>query len=120
MISSPAPPTASTEAPRLSFLEAEADLEAEAEAIAAAVRSCPAVVDLTGGELGVVATYLPGKRVTGVRVAEGRIDVHVVGCYGIPVPALAAEVRAALTHLARGRAVHIRVEDLATAPPAPA
>jgi hypothetical protein len=112
--SSPASTTATTEAHRLSVMEAEA------EAIAAAVRSCPAVVDLAGGDFGVVATYLPGKRITGVRVAEDRIDVHLVGCYGIPIPALAAEVRTALTRLAQGRAVDIRVEDLGMGSPPPA
>lgn len=93
---------------------------AEAEAVAAMVRSCRAVVDLAGGDFGEVATYLPGKRITGVRVTDDRIDVHLVGRYGIPIPALAAEVRTALTHLARGRAVDIRVEDLGPAPSTPA
>ena len=114
MTSSPASPTATTAAHLLS------PMAAEAEAVAAMVRSCPAVVDLSGGDFGEVATYLPGKRITGVRVAGDRIDVHLVGRYGSPIPALAAEVRTALTHLARGRAVDIRVEDLGMAPPTPA
>jgi uncharacterized alkaline shock family protein YloU len=114
VISSPASPTATTAAHLLSLMAAEA------EAVAAAVRSCPAVVDLAGGDFGEVATYLPGKRITGVRVTDDRVDVHLVGRYGIPIPALAAEVRTALTHLARGRTVDIRVEDLVMAPSTPA
>lgn len=114
MTSSPASPTATTAAHLLSLTAAEA------EAVSATVRSCPAVVDLAGGDFGEVATYLPGKRITGVRVTDDRIDVHLVGRYGIPIPALAAEVRTALTHLARGRAVDIRVEDLGMEPPTPA
>ena len=85
---------------------------AEAEVIAATVRDCPSVVDLAGGRFGEVATYLPGQRITGVRVSDERIAVHLVGRYGIPIPVLAAEIRAALTLLGRGRAVDIRVEDL--------
>jgi len=98
----------------------EAEAEAEAEAVAATVRSCPAVVDLAGGDFGEVATYLPGRRITGVRVSDDRIDVHLVGRYGIPIPALAAEVRTALTPLAQGRAIDIRVEDLGMVPAPPA
>jgi uncharacterized alkaline shock family protein YloU len=106
--------TATTAAQLLSLVAAEA------EVIAATVRDCPSVVDLAGGRFGEVATYLPGKRITGVRVTEDRIDVHLVGRYGIPIPVLAVEIRAALTHVARGRAVDIRVEDLWMPPPAPA
>jgi uncharacterized alkaline shock family protein YloU len=110
----PASPEASAAVAPLSVIEAEV------EAVAAAVRSCAAVVDLAGGDFGEVATYLPGRRITGVRVTDDRIDVHLVGRYGVPIPALAAEVRTALTHLARGRAVDIRVEDLGREPPTPA
>jgi len=85
---------------------------AEAEAIAATVRTCPSVVDLAGGPFGEVATYLPGQRITGIRVSEDRIAVHLVGRYGTPIPVLAAEIRAAVTFLARGRPIDIRVEDL--------
>ena len=41
---------------------------ADADAIAAAVLACPSVAGLGGGPAGAVATYLPGRRVTGVRV----------------------------------------------------
>lgn len=94
--------------------------DAEAEAVDATVRSCPAVVDLAGGDFGEVATYLPGRRITGVRVTDDRIDVHLVGRYGVPIPVLAAEVRTALTELASGRAVDIRVESVELTPQAPA
>ena len=106
--------SAATAAQLLALVAAEADV------IAATVRNCPSVVDLTGGRFGEVATYLPGKRITGVRLTDDRIEVHLVGRYGIPIPVLAAEIRAALTHVARGRAVDIRVEDLWVPPPAPA
>jgi uncharacterized alkaline shock family protein YloU len=108
---SPASPTA-TATTRPFSLQAEA----EAEAVAVAVQACPAVVDLTGGSFGEVATYLPGRRITGVRLTDDRIDVHLIGRYGVPVPILAAQVRTALTHLSRGRAIDIRVEDLGMIP----
>ena len=88
---------------------------ADADAIAAAVLACPAVADLSGGTVGEVATYLPGRRVKGVRVREDRIDIQVVGVYGVPIPDLAQQVRAAVARPARRRAVNVRVEDLRTA-----
>lgn len=115
-MTSPASPTPTAAAHLLSLMATEA----EAEDVAATVRSCPAVVDLAGGDFGEVATYLPGKRITGVRVTDDRIEVHLVGRYGVPIRALAAEVRTALTPLAHGRAIDIRVEDLETAPAPPA
>lgn len=114
MTSSPAASAATTAAQRLSVVAAEA------EAIAATVRGCPSVVDLVGGRFGEMATYLPGKRITGVRVTDDRIGILLVGRCGIPIPDLAAEVRAALSHLSQGRAVDIRVEDLWVPPPATA
>src|SRR3954452_4021578 len=66
------------------------------DAIAAAVTGCPSVRGLSGGVAGEVATYLPGRRVTGVRVNPGRVEVHVVARYGAPLQALDSEVRAAV------------------------
>ena len=39
------------------------------DAVAAAVRSCPAIDDLSSGPWGGVVSYLPGRQVAGVRVA---------------------------------------------------
>jgi hypothetical protein len=111
------PPTA-TATPRL--ISPATEVALEAEAVAAAVRGCPSVAGLAAGSFGEAATYLPGKRVLGVRMTSDRLDIHVVARYGVPIPVLAAEVRAALARLARGRAVDIRVEDLWMPPPAPA
>ena len=97
----------------------------DTEAIAARVMTCPSVVDLSGGPTGSVATYLPGRRVPGVRVHGGYLEVHVVGRWDVPIPALASEVRAAVAGLVDGHSVEIVVEDLAdarveTAAPTPA
>lgn len=71
--------------------------EPDAEAIAVAVQRCEGVSRLYGGVGGEIATYLPGRRVPGVRVAERHVEVHVVGRYGPSMAAIAAEVRAAVT-----------------------
>lgn len=80
--------------------------------VAAAVVSCPAVSALSGGRFGEVATYLPGRRVTGVRIEPTGVEVHVVGRYGVPVTQIADQVRAALGPLVAGRPVLVAVDDL--------
>ena len=56
----------------------------DVDALAAAVRSCPAVDDLDGGPLGTVATYLPGRRVPGIRIGADRASIQVRGKWDVP------------------------------------
>lgn len=87
--------------------------ETDAEAIAARVAACPSVVRLAPRRAaGEVATYLPGRRVGGVRVRGDGIEVSVVGRWGVTVPDLAAEIRRAAAPLAGGRPVLVHVEDI--------
>jgi uncharacterized alkaline shock family protein YloU len=66
------------------------------DAIAAAIATCPSVSGLSGGIAGEIATYLPGRRVAGVRSRPGAVEVHVVARYGSTLPAIDAEVRGAV------------------------
>ena len=68
---------------------------------------------LSGGRLGGVGTYLPGRRVTGVVLRDNDLEVHIVGRYGVPVAEIAAEVRRAVEPYAGERTVHVIIEDLA-------
>jgi uncharacterized alkaline shock family protein YloU len=85
----------------------------EAEQIATAVSAVPGVAALSGGRLGGVGTYLPGRRVTGVVLREDDLEVHVVGRYGVPVAEIAAAVRQAAEPYVGDRTVHVIIEDLA-------
>ena len=88
-------------------------LEPDAEDIATAVRACPGVAALSGGRFGGVGTYLPGRRVLGVRIDDEVVTVHVVGVFGPPMVQIAAEVvMSAAPHVA-GRRVDVVVEGLA-------
>lgn len=87
-----------------------------ADRVAAAVQSCSGVVSLSSGGLRPVATYLPGRQVTGVDVDDQRIRVAVVGALGMPIPVLAAQVRAALVPFAGGRVVDVDVVDVQPLP----
>ncbi len=93
------------------------------DAIAVAVRAVPGVADLHTGAFGEVATYLPGRRVGGIRLLPGRCEVHVVIRWGSPVLATAAAIRAAAAASVTGP-VDVTIEDVvvpaASANPAPA
>lgn len=92
-----------------------------ADRVAAAVLACPDVVGLSGGPMGGLGTYLPGRRVTGVRVDSTPVSVHVVGVWrgtsGPSVTGIADQVRDAVRPLVDGRPVDVTVEDLR--PPEP-
>lgn len=66
--------------------------------VAAAVLAHPAVLRLTGGPFGSIATYLPGARLWGVRVPgpgePGPVEVAVVVALGTPFAVVADEVAA--------------------------
>ena len=51
----------------------------DVDAIAAATLACPAVAGLHEGGSRAVATYLPGRRVVGVRAEDRRVTSLVVG-----------------------------------------
>lgn len=98
--------------------------QADVDAIAAAVSACPLVARLSAGRVGEVATYLPGRRVAGVRVGADAVTVHVVARYGPTMTEVADQVRTAVSALTGGRPVHVGIDDidvpaLMSGPPAP-
>jgi hypothetical protein len=83
-----------------------------AERVAEAALACPDVLALSGGTVGEVATYLPGRRVTGVRLRDTVVEVHVVGRYGPPMDEIGAQVRAAVTPFVGDRTLAVTIDDL--------
>ena len=83
------------------------------EVVAAAVLAVPGVVRLHGGRFGELGTYLPGRRVTGVRIDDEGTEVHVVVSDLVPVPETAARVRRAVSAIAP-MPVRVHVEDIDT------
>ncbi len=82
-----------------------------ADQLAALARSVPGVVDLHGGVFGEVATYLPGRRLAGIRIAPDRVEVHVSVLWDEPVRATAEAVSTRLEPVA-GRPVDVTVDDV--------
>lgn len=85
----------------------------DADRIAALVLACPRVAGLHRGRFGEVATYLPGRRVTGIRITPNEVLVHLVGRYSATITEIDASVRAALHGHTLGLPVTIVIEDLA-------
>lgn len=73
---------------------------------------CRSVARLSGGLYGEVASYLPGRRVRGVRTADGQVEVHVVACWDVPVADVAAEVREAVGPIAGGLPINVCIDDV--------
>jgi hypothetical protein len=89
----------------------------DAEEIAAEVSACPGVAEMSAGSLGTTATHLPGRRIDGVRVRGGHVEIHLVGKWGVPIPSLVADVRASIADLVDDHEVDVTVEDLTEPPP---
>ncbi|WP_211247827.1 hypothetical protein [Cryptosporangium arvum] len=83
-----------------------------ADDLAVLVRAVPGVVRLHPGRFGEVATYLPGRRVTGIKLGDHRVEVHVVLAVDAPIRRTAQLIHDAVTPLV-ARPVHVFVEDVA-------
>lgn len=85
-----------------------------ADLVAAAVTSVPGVAGLHAGAFGESATYLPGRRVNGVRLREDITEVHVTLVYGVAVLEAAERIRSAVAPLV-DTVVEVSVEDIVPA-----
>nr|WP_296780117.1 hypothetical protein [Rhodococcus sp. (in: high G+C Gram-positive bacteria)] len=88
--------------------DAYADL---ADDVAAATLSVSGVAALHGGEFGEIATYLPGRKVLGVRIDAERCDVHISARYPSDVNGVARGVHASVSPLVPVP-VSVTVEDV--------
>lgn len=114
----PAPAPASWQPPRFdpagpTQAPVARDVDALAEPVAFAVLACPSVAGLSGGPFGTVGTYLPGRRVTGVRITDHEVTIRIVARLA-PLRRIEAEVRAAVAALVPGLPVHLGVDDIDT------
>lgn len=85
-----------------------------AERVAAAVGAVSGVAELHGGTYGDIATYLPGRRLAGVRVGRAGepVEVAFVVALDRPIPAVVADVRRAVAAVCGGRPVDVTVADV--------
>lgn len=81
------------------------------DVVAATVLAVPGVHDLHAGVAGEVATYLPGRRVNGIRMREPGCSIHVVLHWGAPVLDTTDVIRDAVRPYVSGP-VDVTVEDI--------
>ena len=93
--------------------EAATPAPTAAEVVAATVLAVPGVVRLHGGRFGGLATYLPGRRVIGVRIDEHGTEVHVVVSTDVPPVDTAGRIMRAVSAIAP-MPVRVHIEDIAT------
>ena len=91
----------------------------DVDAVAAAMAGCAGVAALDGGPFGEVASYLPGRKVAGVVIGDGRVTVQVRSRWGVPAPDLAALIAAVLAPLTGHRPVDVVIADIDDPPGAP-
>ncbi|MFD6858876.1 hypothetical protein ACFWB0_10325 [Rhodococcus sp. NPDC060086] len=68
----------------------EADL---VDDVANTVLGIAGIAGLHSGEFGEIATYLPGRRVAGIRLGPRGCEIHVTALYPADLPALGEAVR---------------------------
>jgi len=85
-----------------------------AQRVAAAVTAHPAVVGLHGGIYGTVATYLPGRRLLGVRIGEDGepVEIAVVVNADHPIPGVVRSLRSQVSRICGGAAVDVTIADI--------
>jgi len=79
--------------------------------LAELVLAVPGVARLHPGRFGEVATYLPGRRVTGIRSGRDVVEVHLVLAAGHPAQAVAQQVHAVVAARV-DLPVQVHVEDV--------
>jgi hypothetical protein len=86
-------------------------------AVAVLVRGCAGVSGLDGGRFSEVVSYLPGRKVEGVMVRDGRVRVQIRAQWAVPAPALAALITTALVPITGNRPVDVVIGDIDDPPP---
>jgi hypothetical protein len=89
------------------------EIDRRVDPIVAAVLACPQVAGLHSGRNGQAVTYLPGRRITGIRITVDEVAIHVVARYPAVIKQVADQIRRAVAPLAGGLRVDVAIEDLA-------
>jgi hypothetical protein len=82
------------------------------DAVSRVVQACAGVAALFGGRFGEVASYLPGRRVPGVRVDRDAVHIQVKARWGATAHDLLSQISSVAAPLVGHRRVEIVVADI--------
>lgn len=82
------------------------------DTVASAVSACAGVSALYGGRISEVASYLPGRRVSGVVVDPDALTIQVRARWGVPAADVFDQINAVLAPLHVGRPINVVVADI--------
>jgi hypothetical protein len=88
----------------------------DVDAVASAVHGCVSIDDLYSSPSASVASYLPGRRVAGIRIADSSVTIQVRSQWGVAAGDLAREVRDAVRPWVGNRWVDVVIADVTDAP----
>jgi hypothetical protein len=80
--------------------------------IYAEVIACPGVAGLGSGMIGELATYLPGRRVPGIRVTPELVQLEICARWGPSAQQIGAQIWAALASVVTDRPIEIAITDI--------
>ncbi len=84
----------------------------DADIVSTIVSNLPDVAGLSVGAFGEVASYLPGRKILGVRVDDDAVEVHIVARYGKALGTIAEQIGSALAPVLAGRPLQVFVDDI--------
>ncbi len=84
----------------------------DADVVAVAARSCRSVAGLSSGPFGDVATYLPNRRIIGVRETADHLEVRIVAIWVPSLSQVGEQVRAAVRPVAGTLPVDVFIDDI--------
>jgi hypothetical protein len=88
----------------------------DVDAVHDAVVACPGVGAMGSGQFGGATTYLPGRRINGLRVLDDAVEVEVrmllTSTRGPTAADLAMQIRAAVNPHVAGKRVDVTITDV--------
>jgi hypothetical protein len=82
------------------------------DAVHRVVNDCAGVARIGSGSPTALTTYLPGRRIPGIRINKDSVDLEVVAEWGTPAAAIGGNIRLAVSRLIGGRRVDITIADI--------
>ena len=82
------------------------------DAVHAAVAACPGVAGLGSGTVSSLTTYLPGRRLSGIRINPDSVDLEIIAAWGTAAADIYRQIQTAVTAAVGGRRIDLTIADI--------